>query len=431
MDIVFDRCAGIDVHKRSVVVCRLTRDAQGARLAETQTFGTTTSELLRLADWLAEGDCTHVGLESTGEFWKPVFNLLEGAFEVWLLNAQHIKAVPGRKTDVKDAQWIAELLVHGLVRPSFIPPQAQRELRDLTRYRTTFVRERVNLVNRVHKLLEGANLKLASVATDIMGVSGRAILAALLAGETNPALLAELAKGPLRKKRPQLEQALRGQLRPHQSFVLAELLAQIDCLDESIARFTAQIQTACASNTGEAAEVVALLDSIPGLSEATAQVVVAEIGTDMGRFPSAAALAAWAGLAPGNDESAGRQRSGRTRKGNVWLRTLLVQAAQAAAHTKHTALAARYRRLAARRGAKKAVVALAHALLVIIYHVIARRQPYHELGEDYFQRLDPAARAQRLVHQLTHLGFDVQIQAHPTMMTTTAAAAAPALGGSS
>jgi transposase len=429
MDSVFDRCAGIDVHKRSVVVCRLTRDAQGARLAETQTFGTTTSELLRLADWLAEGDCTHVGLESTGEFWKPVFNLLEGAFEVWLLNAQHIKAVPGRKTDVKDAQWIAELLVHGLVRPSFIPPQAQRELRDLTRYRTTFVRERVNLVKRVHKLLEGANRKLASVATDIMGVSGRAILAALLAGETNPALLAELAKGPLRKKRPQLEQALRGQLRPHQSFVLAELLAQIDCLDESSARFPAQIQTACASNTGEAAEAVALLDSIPGLSEATAQVVVAEIGTDMGRFPSAAALAAWAGLAPGNDESAGRQRSGRTRKGNVWLRTLLVQAAQAAAHTKHTALAARYRRIAARRGHKKAVVALAHALLVIIYHVIACRQPYHELGEDYFQRLDPAARAQRLVHQLTHLGFDVHIRAHPTMMTTTAAA--PALGGSS
>jgi transposase len=428
MDIVFDRCAGIDVHKRSVVVCRLTRDALGARVVETQTFGTTTSELLRLSDWLAEGGCTHVGLESTGEFWKPVFNLLEGAFEVWLLNAQHIKAVPGRKTDVKDAQWIAELLAHGLVRPSFIPPPAQRELRDLTRYRTTFVRERVNLVNRVHKVLEGANLKLASVASDIMGVSGRAILAALLAGETNPAILAELAKGPLRKKRLQLEQALRGHLRPHHSFVLTELLAQIDGLDESIARFTAQIQGACASNTGEAAEVVALLDSIPGLSEASAQVIVAEIGTDMTRFPSAAALAAWAGLAPGNDESAGRQRSGRTRKGNTWLRTLLVQAAQAAAHTKHTALAARYRRIAARRGAKKAAVALAHALLVIIYHVIARRQPYHELGEDYFHRLDPQARAKRLVHQLTHLGFDVQIQAHPTMMPP---GAAPAFGGSS
>src|SRR5258707_1789360 len=410
MEIVFERCAGIDVHKRTVVVCRLTRDAQGARLAQTQTFGTTTGELLRLSDWLAEGGCTHVGLESTGEFWKPVFNLLEGTCAVWLLNAAPIKAVPGRKTDVKDAQWIAEVLAHGLVRPSFIPPRPQRELRDLTRSRTTFVRARATLVNRVHKALEDANLKLASVATDIMGVSGRAILAALLTGEADPAVLAELAKGSLRKKRPQLEQALRGHLRPHQSFVLTELLAQIDCVEETIARFTAQIQATCASEAEEA-EVVALLDTIPGLSQATAQVVVAEIGTDMTRFPSAAALAAWAGLAPGNDESAGRQRSGRTRKGTVWLRTILVQAAQAAAHTKHTALAARYHRIAARRGHKKAVVALAHALLVIIYHVIARRQPYHELGENSFQRLDPAARAKRLVHQLTHLGFEVQLPA--------------------
>jgi transposase len=412
MDIVFERCAGIDVHKRTVVACRLTRDAQGARVAETQTYGTTTSDLLRLSDWLAEGGCTHVGLESTGEYWKPVFNLLEGTFEVWLLNAAHITAVPGRKTDVKDAQWIAELLAHGLVRPSFIPPRPQRELRDLTRYRTTFVRERATLVNRV---LESANLKLASVATDIMGVSGRAILAALLAGEADPAVLAELAKGPLRKKRSQLEQALQGQLRLHHSFVLTELLAQIDSLDETIARFTAQIQAACASEAEEA-EVVALLDTIPGLSQATAQVVVAEIGTDMRRFPSAAALAAWAGLAPGNNESAGHQRSGRTRKGNVWLRTILVQAAQAAAHTKHTALVARYRRIAARRGHKKAVVALAHALLVIIYHVIARRQPYRELGEEYFQHLDPQARARRLVHQLSRLGFAVEL---PTQTITT------------
>jgi transposase len=429
MDIVFERCAGIDVHKRTVVVCRLTRDAQGARLAETQTFGTSTGELLRLSDWLAEGGCTHVGLESTGEFWKPVFNLLEGTCEVWLLNAAHIKAVPGRKTDGKDAQWIAELLAHGLVRPSFIPPRAQRELRDLTRYRTTFVRERVNLVNRVHKALEGANLKLASVATDIMGVSGRAILAALLAGETNPAVLAELAKGPLRKKRAQLEQALCGHLQPHHSFVLTELLAQIDSLDESIARFTAQIEATCAHDADEA-EVVALLDGIPGLSQATAQVVVAEIGTDMTRFPSAAALAAWAGLAPGNDESAGRQRSGRTRKGNVWLRTMLVQAAQAAAHTKHTALAARYHRIAARRGHKKAVVALAHALLVIIYHVIARRQPYRELGEDYFQHRDPAARAKRLVHQLMHLGFEVQLHALQPTASMPNVAASTLTGGS-
>jgi transposase len=309
------------------------------------------------------------------------------------------------------------------VRPSFIPPRAQRELHDLTRYRTTFVRERVNLVNRVHKALESAKLKLASVATDIMGVSGRAILAALLAVETDPTVLADLAKGPLRKKRPQLEQALRGQLQPHQSFVLTKLLAQIDGLDETIARFTTQIQTRCAQDAAEA-EVVVLLDTMPGLSQTSAQVVVAEIDIDMTRFPSAAALTSWAGLAPGHSEGAGRQRSGRTRKGNTWLRTLLLQAAQAAAHTKHTALAARYRRIAARRGHKNAIVALAHALLVIIYHVVARHQPYHELGEDYFQRLDPQARARRLVHQLGRLGFDVQLLA---LHTSAPPVQAPAL----
>src|SRR5258707_6745738 len=364
MDIMFERCAGIDVHKRTVVVCRLTRDVQGTRVAETQTFGTTTSELLRLSDWLTEGGCTPVGLESTGEFWKPVFNLLEGTCEVWLLNAQHIKAVRGRKTDVKDAQWIAELLAHGLVRPSFIPPRPQRELRDLTRYRTTFVRARATLVNRVQKVLESTNLKLAWVVSAVMGVSSRAILAALVAGEADPAVLAGLAKGQLRKKRPQLEQALQGHLYPHQSFVLTELLAQIESLEETIARFDTQIREAC-DRQDDAAQVVALLDTIPGIAEGTAQLLVAEIGTDMTRFPSAAALAAWAGLAPGHNESAGRQRSGRTRKGTVWLRTILVQAAQAAAHTKDTALVARYRRIAARRGHKKAVVALAHPLLVI------------------------------------------------------------------
>jgi len=410
MDVVFERCAGIDVHKRTVVVCRMAPDATGQVGAPTQTFGTTTGELLRLSDWLAEVGCTHVGLESTGEYWKPVYNLLEGAFTVWLLNAQHIKAVPGRKTDVKDAQWIAELLRHGLVRPSFIPPQPQRELRDLIRYRTTFVRERATLVNRVQKVLESTNLKLASVVSDVMGVSSRAILTALLAGETDPAILADLAKGQLRKKRPQLEQALRGEVRPHQSFVLTELLAQIDSLEETITRFDTQVREACAAQD-DAAQVVALLDTIPGIAEGTAQLLVAEIGTDMSRFPSAAALASWAGLAPGNNESAGRQRTGRTRKGNVWLRTAMVQAAQAAAHVKQTALAARYRRIAARRGAKKAVIALAHTLLVIAYHVILRREPYHELGEDYLQQITPTMRAQRLVRQLSRLGFEVALPA--------------------
>jgi len=410
MDVVFERCAGIDVHKRTVVVCRMAPDATGQVGAPTQTFGTTTGELLRLSDWLAEVGCTHVGLESTGEYWKPVYNLLEGAFTVWLLNAQYIKAVPGRKTDVKDAQWIAELLRHGLVRPSFIPPQPQRELRDLIRYRTTFVRERATLVNRVQKVLESTNLKLASVVSDVMGVSSRAILTALLAGETDPAILADLAKGQLRKKRPQLEQALRGEVRPHQSFVLTELLAQIDSLEETITRFDTQVREACAAQD-DAAQVVALLDTIPGIAEGTAQLLVAEIGTDMSRFPSAAALASWAGLAPGNNESAGRQRTGRTRKGNVWLRTAMVQAAQAAAHVKQTALAARYRRIAARRGAKKAVIALAHTLLVIAYHVILRREPYHELGEDYLQQITPTMRAQRLVRQLSRLGFEVALPA--------------------
>src|SRR5258707_2579613 len=409
MDVVFERCAGIDVHKRTVVVCRLTPDAEGQLVAQTQTFGTTTGDVLHLSDWLADGGGTHVGLESTGEYSKPVYNLLEGTVNVWLLNAQHSKAVPGRKTDVKHAQWIADLLRHGLVRPSFIPPRPQRELRDLTRYRTTFVRERATLVNRVQKVLESTNLKLASVVSDVMGVSSRAILAALLAGEADPAVLAGLAKGQLRKKRPQLEQALQGHLYPHQSFVLTELLAQIESLEETIARFDAQIREAC-DRQDDAAQVVALLDTIPGIAQGTAQLLVAEIGTDMTRFPSAAALAAWAGLAPGNNESAGRQRSGRTRKGNVWLRTALVQAAQAAAHMKHTALAARYRRIAARRGAKKAVIALAHSLLVIAYHVILRREAYHELGGDYLQRIEPEVRAQRLVREVSQLGFDVELR---------------------
>jgi len=271
------------------------------------------------------------------------------------------------------------------------------------------------LVNRVQKLLEGANLKLCSVLTNVMGVSGRAILSALLAGETDPQTLAELARGQLRKKRAQLAQALQGQLRPHQSFVLAELLTQIDALDETITRFDLQIQAACAA-AAEEAVVVALLDTIPGVAPTAAQILVAEIGTDMQRFPSAAALASWAGLAPGNNESAGRQRSGRTRKGNTWLRAVLVQAAQAAAHTKHTSLAARYRRIAARRGTKRAAIALAHTILVIAYHVISRREPYHELGEDYLHRADPERRTQRLVRQLGHLGFEVTLR--PTTMLT-------------
>jgi transposase len=366
-----------------------------------------TSDLLVLSDWLAGYDCTHVAMESTGEYWKPVFNLLEATFEVWLVNPQHVKAVPGRKTDIKDAEWLAELLQHGLLRASFIPPVAQRDLRDLTRYRTTFIRERATLVNRVQKVLEDTNIKLASVATNVLGVSGRAMLAELVMGQTDPEALADLAKGRLREKRPQLVKALEGRVKPHQRFVLSELLCQIDSLEETIARFDEQIRQACAPFE----EAVTLLDTIPGIARQAAEVIVAEIGMDMSRFPSAAALAAWAGVAPGNNESAGKRLSGKTRDGNRTLRTVLNQAAHAAAHTKATYLSAQYRRLAARRGNKRAIMAVAHSILVIAYHMLRRKEPYREAGADYFDKLRPEAIAKRLVKRLQALGYQVSLPA--------------------
>ena len=411
MDLLFPRCAGIDIHKRTVVACRVGPADDGGWRRETRTYGTTSDELLRLSDWLADGGCTHVGLESTGVFWQPVFNILEGSFEVWLLNAQHVQAVPGRKTDVRDAEWIAELLRHGLVRPSFIPPREQRELRELTRQRTTFVRARATLVNRVQKVLEGTNLKLSAVVSNVVGASGRAILAALLNGVEDAAVLADLAKGKLRKKRDLLARALHGRLEPHHRFLLTELLAQIDGLDETVARFDEEIARRCAADDRE--ELVALLDTIPGIAPAMAELLVAEVGVDMSRFPTPGHLAAWAGVAPGNNESAGRQRSGRTRKGNTWLKTALVQAAHGAARTKGTALAAKYKRVAARRGAKRAIMAVAHRLLVIAYHVIARREPYRELGADYLERHGAPATVDRLVHRLRQLGVEVTVTAEP------------------
>ncbi len=401
MHIMYERCAGLDVHKKTVVACVLTPEGQ-----ETRTFGTMTAELLALADWLLAYRCTHVAIESTGDYWKPVFNILEGMCEVILVNAQHVKAVPGRKTDVKDAAWLAELLQHGLLRASFIPPVAQRELRDLTRYRSTFIRERVTLINRVQKLLEDANITLAALASAIMGVSGRAILAALLTGHVDPQALAELAKGRLRSTRDQLASALEGRVKPHQRFVLTELLSQIDSLDETIIRFDAQIQASC----GPFDEAVELLDTIPGVARRTAEMLVAEIGPDMTRFPSADHLASWAGVAPGNNESAGKRASGKTRKGNRFLRTTLVQAAHAAARTRSTYLRAPYRRLAARRGKKRALLAVAHSMLVMAYYMIQRREPYREAGADFFDRLQPEDTARRLVKRLESLGYHVTLQ---------------------
>jgi transposase len=405
MQVMYERCAGLDVHKKTVVACVVTPEGQ-----EIRTFGTMTAELLTLADWLLISGCTHVAMESTGDYWKPVFNILEGMFEVLLVNAQHVKAVPGRKTDVKDAAWLAELLQHGLLRASFIPPVAQRELRDLTRYRSTFIQERVTLINRVQKLLEDANIKLAAVASDIMGVSGRAILAALLVGHADPQALAELAKGRLRSKREQLTKALEGRVKPHHRFVLTELLSQIDSLDETIARFDTRIQEIC----GPFEEAVGLLDTIPGVARRTAEMIVAEIGTDMTRFPSADHLASWAGVAPGNYESAGKRASGKTRKGNRFLRTSLVQAAHAAARTKGTYLSAQYRRLATRRGKKRAILAVAHSILVMAYYMIQRQEPYHEAGADFFDRLQPEDTARRLVKRLEQLGYQVTLQGNTT-----------------
>jgi transposase len=406
MEIVHKTCAGLDVHKKTVVAAIIVPGEQGGLRKEVRTFGTMTSDLLALSDWLMACEVSHVAMESTGEYWKPVFNILENNFEVLLVNAQHIKVVPGRKTDIKDSEWIAELLRHGLLRASFVPPLGQRELRDLTRSRSTFVRTRATLVNRVHKVLEGANIKLGSVASDVMGVSGRAMLAALVEGQRSPVEMAELARGRMRDKRDLLAKALEGRVQAHHRFVLSELLAQIDSLEDTIERFNQEIETYCRPFE----EAVILLDTIPGVGRETAEVIVSEIGTDMSRFPTANHLASWAGVAPGNNESAGKRRSGKIRPGNKVLGAALNQAAHAAACTKNTYLSAQYRRLAARRGKKKAIVALEHTILVMAYHMIQRNEPYHELGGNYFDNRRPEVTAKRLVKRLEQLGFSVALQ---------------------
>jgi transposase len=399
-------CCGLDVHKKLVVACLMVTDADGKVHKEIRTFSTMTADLLALADWLTTNGCTHVAMEATGVYWKPIYNLLEGLFELLVVNAQHIKAVPGRKTDVRDAEWIAELLRHGLLHGSFIPDASQRELRDLTRHRTTSVQERARAVNRLQKVLEDANLKLAAVATDVMGVSARAMLAALLEGESDPAVLADLAQGKLRAKMPQLEQALAGTLKPHHRFLLTDLLAHIDYLDESIARVGDEI----ARRLEPAVEDIALLDTIPGVNQRTAEILLAEIGHDLSRFPSAAHLASWAGMCPGNHESAGKRKSGKTRKGSPWLGQALIEAAHGAAHSKKTYLGAQYRRLVARLGKQKAIVAVAHSILVIAYHVLTRREPYRDLGPNYFHEQARQQIEDRLVRRLRRLGYEVDLK---------------------
>jgi len=397
--VTYERCCGLDIHKKTVVACVMTPEGQ-----ETRTFGTTTVRLQELASWLMERRVTHVAMESTGVFWKPIYNVLEThSFELLVVNAQRMKAVPGRKTDVKDAEWIADLLHHGLLQASYIPDREQRELREATRYRTTLTEDRTRIVNRIQKLLEGANIKLSSVASDVTGVSARAILEALAQGETDPTALAALSQGRLRADASLLEEALAGVMGPHQRFLLASELRHLTLLDEELARMDEEV----ARRTAPFADLIDRLDTIPGVGRRIAEIVLAEFGTDMNRFPTQLHASSWAKVCPGNNESAGKRKSGSTGHGNRWLRRSLVEAARAAARTRNTYLAAQYQRLAARRGAKRAAMAVAHTILIIIYHIIKDGTVYHDLGPNYFDDRRSQDVVRRAVDRIRRLGYEV------------------------
>jgi transposase len=405
MEVLSPRCAGIDVHKATAVVTVGWVDEGGHRRKETRTFGTTTPAIERLVAWLAEHGVTHVAMESTGVYWKPLFNLLEPHVQVVVANPAHVKAVPGRKTDARDSEWLLDLMQHGLVQASFVPDAPIRVLRDLTRYRTSLIEERTREANRIQKVLEDANIKLAAVASDVLGLSGRAMLAAIVAGEDDPERLARLALGRLRKKHAALVEALTGRVQDHHRLLLKTLLAHVDYLDQTIADLSAEI--ARRLEPYEAA--IALLCSIVGVKRRAAEVVVAEIGVDMGRFVDARHVCSWAALCPGNDESAGKRRRGRTRHGNRWLRTVLVQGAWGATKAQRSYLSAQFRRIARRRGPKRAVIAVAHSLLTVIYHVLKHGVFYEDLGADYFDRRTPEQHARYHVRRLAELGFDVTL----------------------
>jgi transposase len=403
MDVLYERCAGLDLHKRMIMACRLVPGPGGQPGKEIRQFGTMTADLLALGDWLAEAGVTHVAMESTGIYWKPVWNLLEERFTLLLVNAAHVKVVPGRKRDVGDAEWLADLLRHGLLRPSFVPDRPARELRELTRYRSSLVRERTAEVNRLQKTLEGANIKLASVVTDVTGVSARAMLGELIAGQEDTAALAELAQGALRRKRPELAQALTGRMRAHQRFRLTQHLALIDTLDAQIAAVSAEIE----ERLRPFASQLALLDSIPGIGRWSAQVILAEIGPDMSRFPTAGHLASWAGMCPGHDESAGRQRSGKTRKGSPWLRVTLTEAAYAAGRSQETALSERYHRLMGRKGKKKTAIAVGRQILELCHELLSTGEVYDDARARTRPHGTALTEAQRLVRRLEKLGHRV------------------------
>lgn len=410
MQVLFFRVAGMDIHKESIVVCIRTTDAQGKVQEQVRTFGTMTEDLLALSDWLAECQVTQIAMESTGVFWKPVWNILEGgSWKLLLVNPKELKHVPGRKSDVIDSQWIAHLLACGLLKSSYVPQRGQRDLRDLTRQRAQLAGEHTRCVNRIHKVLQDANIKLSSVATDVMGVSGREMLAALVTGKDSPEELAELARGKLRAKIEDLKRALRGRMTPHHQFMLEQLLDHVAHLEAQIAAFNARIEESLRPFVNEAA--FQRLDAVPGLNRQVIENVVAEIGVDMTVFPSADHLSSWGAICPGNEESAGKRKRTRIRKGNVWLKRTLTQAAWAAARKKDSYFRAQYRRLAGRRGKKRAAIAVAHSLLIVIYHLLKNPQlEYKDLGEDYFDTLDPKRLCRHLVKRLESLGYEVTLQ---------------------
>jgi transposase len=402
MEVVHPRCSGLDVHKKTVVACVMVPGRK-----EVRTFGTVTAELQRLGDWLQSEGVTTVAMESTGVYWKPVFNVLETTgLELLVVNAQHIKAVPGRKTDVKDAEWIADLLRHGLVRASFIPERPQRELRELVRYRKTVVEQRSHLVQRIQKLLEGANIKLSDVASDIVGVSGTAMLRALANGESDLDCLVELAKTRLRNKREELKLALAGSFGSHQRFLLGKQLDQLEFLDRQIVDLNLEVELRL--RPFEA--LLARLDAIPGIGTRNAEQILVEVGTDMTRFPSAAHFASWAKLCPGNDESAGKRRSGSTGSGSRWLRSTMVEAAWSASRVRSSYFAAQYHRLVPRRGKRRAAVAVAHSMLIAIYHLIKDGTVYQDLGPNHFDELDRQRVTRRAVGRLQALGYNVTLK---------------------
>jgi len=406
MDVIYKNVCGLDVHKKIIVACILKIEETGELKKEIRKYGTMTRDILALSDWMKQEGVTHVAMESTGVYWKPIWNILEGEFEVILVNAKHIKQVPGRKTDMKDSEWIAQLLQHGLLPRSFVPKREQRELRDLTRHRTKLVQQKVSTANRIQKTLEDANIKLSSVVTDILGVSGRAMIEDIIAGEEDSNKLAELARRKLRGKIPELKIALEGRVTEHHRFMLRLLMKQLYEIESFINEISMRIE----EHFRPFEDRVSPLTEIPGIKKQSVENIIAEIGINMGQFPTDAHISSWAGVCPGNNESAGKHKSGKTTKGSIWLRRTLGQAAWAAVRTKNTYFSAQYKRIAARRGKNRALIAVAHTILIIIYRMLKENKVYSELGSEHFIRLKPERHKKYHIKKLEALGYKVVLE---------------------